>query len=440
MAKTNKPIVYPKVKTHEGAPAVRVGVELELRRTLLACMLWEKGFYESGQEVAQRLKTLIPQVKADKVAQLAIDARNKYKLRHATLFVVREMARLDSHKGYVREILPQVVQRADELAEFMALYQDGKTKQPISAQVKKGLAAAFGNFSEYQFAKYNRDGAWKLRDVMFMVHPNPEKHSRDDATGLYKRIAENSLETPDTWEVSLSRGDNKKETWERLINENKLGGLALLRNLRNMQQVGVNEDLIFKALEDMSVERILPFRFVAAARYAPQWESRLEPAMYKAIEGRAKLSGKTILLVDVSGSMDSQISDKSEMQRLDAACGLAILAREQCEKVAVYTFSGNTVQVPDRRGFALRDAIVRSQVHGGTYLGAALNSVNSEKYDRIIIFTDEQSHDSVGAPKGKGYMVNVATNRYGVGYGSWVHIDGFSEAIFDYIVETESAN
>jgi hypothetical protein len=78
-----------------------------------------------------------------------------------------------------------------------------------------------------------------------------------------------------------------------------------------------------------------------------------------------------------------------------------------------------------------------SQPHSGTYLGAALASVR-EPYDRIIVITDEQSHDRVAAPRGKGYMINVASARNGVGYGSWTHIDGFSEAVIDYIREFES--
>jgi hypothetical protein len=77
-----------------------------------------------------------------------------------------------------------------------------------------------------------------------------------------------------------------------------------------------------------------------------------------------------------------------------------------------------------------------SQRHSGTRLGAALDSIG-EPYDRIIVITDEQSHDSVGAPRGRGYIINVASARNGVGYGPWTHIDGFSEAVIDYIRELE---
>ncbi len=71
------------------------------------------------------------------------------------------------------------------------------------------------------------------------------------------------------------------------------------------------------------------------------------------------------------------------------------------------------MKVPPRRGFALRDAIVSSQPHGGTLLGEAVKEID-RKGDRLIVFTDEQSHDTVPAPKGTGYMVNVASYQHGV--------------------------
>ena len=35
----------------------------------------------------------------------------------------------------------------------------------------------------------------------------------------------------------------------------------------------------------MKTDRVLPFRFLAAARYAPQWEETLERAMFRAACG-----------------------------------------------------------------------------------------------------------------------------------------------------------
>ena len=424
------------LRTHEGAPARNVSMELQLRRSVLACLLWESQFYEDGVEIAGRIAELVPKVAVEKVAALAVEARGKMKLRHAPLLLVREMARHATHREPVAETLAQVIQRADELAEFVAIYwKDGRV--PLSAQVKKGLAAAFPKFDAYALAKYDRGGPIKLRDVLFLAHAKP----RDEAQAeVWKRLIAGELTAPDTWEVALSSGADKHEAWERLLRERKLGALALLRNLRNMREVGVDESLVLAALREMSTARVLPFRFLAAARYAPQWEEVLEQAMLKCVAGQEKLSGKTIVLVDVSGSMTAPLSQRSEMQRTDAAYGLAVLLREIGEKVEVFSFSDKLAEVPARRGFALRDAIDRSQRHNSTQLGHAVEELNREHgYDRLIVITDEQAHDSVPAPRGKGYLINVASYKNGVGYGKWTHIDGWSESVVEYIRELERA-
>jgi 60 kDa SS-A/Ro ribonucleoprotein len=425
-------------RTHVGAPARNISTELQLRRSVLACLLWESQFYEDGVEIGGRVAELVPKVAAEKVAGLAVEAREKMKLRHAPLLVVREMARHATHRGLVAETLARVIQRADELAEFVAIYwKDGRV--PLSAQVKKGLAAAFPKFDEYALSKYDRGGPVKLRDVLFLAHAKP----RDEAQAeVWKRLIAGELSTPDTWEVALSSGADKREAWERLLREQKLGALALLRNLRNMREAGVEEELVLAALGSMSTARVLPFRFLAAARYAPRWEEMLEQAMLKCVafqdNRQQKLAGKTIVLVDVSGSMTAPLSQRSEMQRTDAAYGLAVLLREIGEKVAVFSFSDKLVEVPARRGFALRNAIDASQRHNSTQLGQAVDELNRKhSCDRLIVITDEQAHDKVPAPKGKGYVINVASYKNGVGYGKWTHIDGWSESVVEYIRELE---
>jgi hypothetical protein len=417
------------IYTHEGGPARRISPELELRRSVMACLLWENTFYEDGKDIAQRIADLVPKVDPDKVAEIAIEAREKMKLRHVPLLIVREMARHSTHKHLVRKTLARILQRADEPAEFLKMYwKDGR--QPLAAQVKKGLAEAFPKFDAYQLGKYNRDAEVKLRDVLFLAHPKP---TDKDQVDTWKQLVDGTLVAPDTWEVNLSAGADKKDTFERLIKQRKLGAMALLRNLRNMYQSKVDETLVKDALDHMKVDRVLPFRFITAANHAPQWEAELEKAMFKAVEGQDKLSGKTTILVDVSGSMGARLSDRSELDTMDAACGLAILAREMSDDADLWTFSNSAKRVASRHGFALKDAIINSQPHGGTYLGEAINTVNKTQYDRLIVVTDEQAHDRVGKPNGKGYIVNVGAYQRGVGYGNWTHVDGWSEAVLNYI-------
>jgi 60 kDa SS-A/Ro ribonucleoprotein len=426
--------------THEGARGRRFTPEMELKRSLMNCLLWEDQFYEDGVTIAERIKALVPKVPPARVAALAVEAREVMKLRHAPLLVVREMARHEKHRALVAETLAQVIQRPDEMTELLAIYwadalgpMQQRKRQPVSAQIKKGLARALTKFDAYQLAKYDRDGAVRIKDVLFLVHAKPKDKDQEK---VWKQLVDGELPSPDTWEVSLSSGKNKRETFERLMEDKKLGGLALLRNLRLMQKAEVPRSTIADAIEAMRTEKILPYRFITAARYAPDFEPELEAAMLRSIKGHARLSGRTRLLIDVSGSMFAPLSAQSDMTRAEAACGLAILAREVCDEVEIFTFSQDVVKVPPRRGFALRDAIIGSQPHGSTFLGKAVSEID-RKGDRLIVFTDEQSHDKVPDPTARGTMVNVASYQHGVGHGAWTRVDGFSEAVIAWIAASE---
>ena len=476
MSKTNKPAKSQPVFNHEGARVQSISPYLQLKRTVLATMLWESGFYESGEEIAARISNLIPQVAPEKVASLAIQARNDQHLRHVPLFVAREMARHDKHKGLVSSVLDEIIQRPDELTEFLSIYwKTNGGKKTLSAQVKKGLARAFGKFNEYSLAKYNQQNEVKLRDVLFLTHAKPSDISgagkkapelvkkagnqvtysrgevRRHAKSVFTKLVNDTLETPDTWEVAISACKNEQEKrieWTRLITEGKLGGLAFLRNLRNMEQCGVSRDVIRKAFTSVNFSRVLPFRFISAAKYAPHFEPELEQAMFRGCADLPKLKGKTALIIDTSPSMfGAPVSVKSEIDRFEAAAALSMLVREICEDVSVFAFNKHSYVVPPRRGFALKDALAKTQ-DSYSRGGLAVKQANDEGYDRIIVLTDGEWHvmdggtgkaqDVSPAPlTDKAYMINVANTQYGVGYGKWTSIDGWSESVIDYIREFE---
>ena len=269
----------PKNFTHEGAVAKNINAKQELRRTVMSCLLWENSFYESGVDIASRIANLVPRVSGKDAMEIAIECRSSMKLRHTPLYIARLMAQNAHQREYVATTLFGIIQRADELSEFLSLYwKDGRV--PIAKQVKKGLAQAFTKFNEYALAKYNRDGAIKLRDVLFLVHAKPKD---EEQAALWKRLVNDELKTPDTWEVELSASSDKKASWTRLLSENKLGALALLRNLRNMKNAGVDDRLIRDALRNINPERVLPFRFISAARHAPSFEAELEDGMFKCL-------------------------------------------------------------------------------------------------------------------------------------------------------------
>lgn len=431
----NQPAKFTET-THEGGPAWPVNVKQALRRSVLSCLLFEKEFYEDGEDIARRIENLVGQSKPEDVATLALEARSVFNLRHVPLLLMARLAQIGKLKA---ADLTAVIQRADEPGEFLSIFWRG-LKAPIPSQVKRGLASAFAKFDEYQLAKYDRDSKIKLRDVMRLVHPNPDGAER---SALYKGVIDRSLPPPSTWEVAISAvgkdSAKRKAIWEGLLTERKLGYLALLRNLRNMVGDGVDKQMISVALlERKGAHRVLPFRYIAAARAVPQLEPVIDQALLASIADAKSLPGSTVVLVDVSGSMEEKLSAKSDLTRVDAAAALASII--PAENLEVFTFSDQLVACPPRKGMAGVDSIIHSQPHSGTRLGEAVSWINSNitSLDRLIVITDEQTSDYVPQPMAtRSYLINVASARNGVGYGRWTHIDGFSESVIRFIAESE---
>lgn len=432
-------------RTYEGAPAIPPKNPLaELRRAVASCLLWEDQFYEDGVAIGDRIANLVAHADPADVAALAIEARTQMKLRHAPLWLLAGLAK--AGKGADADTYAATINRADEMGELISMHwKDGK--RPLPAAMKRGIAKAFGKFDAYRLAKYNRKVAVTLKDVLRLVHPKP---ANDEQAALWKSVVDGTLATPDTWEVALSGGADKKETFERLLREGQLGYLALLRNLRNMAEAGVDRALVREAiLARKGAHNVLPFRYVAAARAAPQFEPALDEALCATIEGLSVLPGVTAVLVDVSGSMNDPLSARSDLTRRDAASTLASIIPGD---IRLFSFADLVVEVPPRRGMAGIDAIARSQPTGGTRLFDAVAAVNAQvPYERLIVVTDEQATDpsrfgywirgnvsTMPNPKGKGYIINVAAYQNGVGYGPWVHIDGFSENVLRFIAEHEA--
>lgn len=438
-----------------GALAARQSNIALLRRAVLANLLWEDVAYMDGESVADEIKRLIPLCSAIDVYNLAIEARVKQKLRHTPLFLAVEMCKYPEHKMFVKDLLPQIITRADMLTDFLAIYwKDGK--KPICNQAKKGLAGAFHNFNEYKLAKYDRDAAIKLRDVLFLVHAKPKNQYE---TELFNKVANRTLTPPETWEVLLSRGDDKKKTWTKLITEKKIGGLAMLRNIANMQKASVEKKVIQEGLSNLKSSMLLPLDFWKAARMNPSFDRDIEDAMLEAYKNLPKLPGKTLFIVDVSGSMGYVTSGNSQFSRMDQACAMAILASNQCEDFELVVTAGNDdsrIQASEwikypKKGFDLAYQITgtkRKIGGGGIFTRQCLEwckkTFKDKKFDRIIIFSDSQDCDypdkRIPKPFGKhNYIVDISAHTRGVNYkGVWdAEISGWSESFITFIAALE---
>lgn len=449
----------------------------KLQRSAINCLLWEDTFYEDGVSIADRIKEYMGQVTPEQARSVLKEAKVDNKLRHMPLFLLVNMAK----NGYLTaEDVANTITRVDDMSELLSLYwstdwKDStghivKNKHTVPKSIVKGIQKALPKFDEYQLAKYRGDRYdVSLKTVIKMTHPKPENAEME---ALWGRAINGNLATPDTWEVGLTNchtPDEKKEFWTRMLTEktekgfNKLGALALIRNLRNMQSVKVDEDNIRSAISSANMSKILPFQLVTAARYAPQLEDVLETKLLESIESMEKLEGDTVVLLDTSGSMRSPLSNKSETTCQDVAAAMGAIIRGVCNKSIIYTFQEQTQVVPSgRKGFALIDCVRRAPSGGTSVIDCTNDAIrfykesHNGKYPaRVIIVTDEQTNSDGSGRSWRngttvkldslpsscnGYIINVGTYENGVGYNNscnYVHINGWSENVLKYISSYE---
>lgn len=459
MATINKkPTAFSEIRLAGGAglKSAKQDAEGQLRRCVMACLLWEDSAYVDGISNVDSIKELIPQVPAEKVAEIAVQARKEQKLRHVPLLICREMLKYPEHKKLARKTLEEVITRPDQMTEFLSIYwSDNDGKNTLANQVKLALGTCLKKFNEYQLAKWNRNKTVKLKTVLKLCRPKPDNAEQE---ALWSRLLKNELATPDTWEVGLSAAktpEEKKLVWENLISENKLGAKAFLMNLRNMLNVNVDDSKIRQGLLSMNTEMLLPLDFVKASQFAPQFLKEIEQAMFRCAANFPKIKGKSIFVVDVSGSMGCSIASKSAYNRLDVAASIALLATEMCEDVTIYATAGSdgrrvhaTEKIENARGFDLINQIkskARTLGGGGIFTRQCLEHISKEvdSVDRIIVFSDSQDCDIVDkVPKPFGqynYIVDVSNHRNGINYkGVWTaEISGWSESFLTYISHLE---
>ena len=459
-----------KTINNEGATAYPMNDKEKPVTQVLTSFFNENKFYgDNSQDILNTVRNVI-KTEAKFVANLCIYARNEMHLRTISHVLVSELAKSTEGKEYVRKTLNKIIERPDDMTEVLAYYLNTYGK-PIPNSVKKGLADSFGKFDEYQLAKYNRKNTIKLKDILCLAHPKAKDERQSD---LWKRLLEDRLETPVTWEKELSTKGNTKETWERLIEENRLGYMAMLRNLRNIIKSGAsNLNKVYEYLTDE--ERVLknkqlPFRYYSAYKTLKNegiGTSKIYDALETAIKISTKnidrLTGKTLIAADVSGSMNFPISRKSDLTCAEVAVLMLSIANYICEETITKTFDNYlyTCNLATQNGIIANANSIKVN-GGGTDITLPLRYLLDRKIfvDRIIILSDNEINReysyNTGYSRSSTCQALVEEYKKRINPDVWVHaidmqgygtqqfkgknvniIAGWSERVFDFISSVE---
>lgn len=429
---------------HAGEKAFVLTPQLELYTAVATAGLNDQ-FYEKASEKMQRIRELIAKNDPLFVAKLAIYAREQMYLRSIPLVLAVELAKQQSGNDVVGKLANRVVQRADEITELLAYYAvandrtEVKKLNKLSKQLQKGLAAAFNKFDEYQFAKYNRNAAIKLKDALFLVHPKAKDEAQQT---LFDKIVKDELQVPYTWETELSAlGQQKYDTvelkkaavkakWEELILSNKVGYMATMRNLRNILEAEVSREALEKVTTYISNEKAvanskqLPFRFLAAYREMKAVNNGrvgkvLDALEQAVIHSAANIAGydndtEVVIAADVSGSMQQPISAKSKVLNYDIGLILAMLLKNRCANAITGMF-GDTwkvINVPNKQILANVQEFYRREGEVGYSTNGYLvirNLVKRNKVvDKVMLFTDCRLWNS----NASGETINMVWKQY----------------------------
>ena len=436
----------PDTRTYEGGAGFTRDPKGELFMLAVTNMVGEKTFYESGRDRDERFEALIRQVALedpDWIARFVPFLRNEMNMRSASIVMAAELVHqkltqpVPASTVRNRDVIASAIVRADEPAEMLGYWMSRFGKH-LPQPVKRGVAdAVLRLYSERNVVKWDGEGKpIRFADVIELVHPDPKapwqsalfkylldkRHGRGTADGeILTRLAEyekalalsgdafREAFTADfvrdaelTWETASSRyGKLDARFWEAMIPN--MGIFAIVRNLRNFDQAGINDESIaaVKAKlvdpEVISKSRMFPIRFLGAwaATNSMRWGEPLETALNLSLANVPQLKGNTLVLVDISGSMtQARLSDKSELTREAGAAVFGAALALRAEKADLVAFETDSRQVHFSRGEAILRLVeqIKRKPHeqGGTN---TLQAVDRwfKGHDRIIIVTDEQA-------------------------------------------------
>ncbi|KOU36792.1 TROVE domain-containing protein [Streptomyces sp. WM6378] len=449
-ARTTSPVASTgaTAHTHESGPGHLRDARSELFLLAVANFVSQQTFYETGEARDDRFAALVRKLAvedAEWTAGLLGWLRGEGGMRTASIVGAAEYvkARLDAGAATGpsnRQVVASVLLRPDEPGELLG-YWTSMYGRNVPKPVKRGIADAVRRlYSGKSLLKYDTASkGYRFGDILNLVHaaPDPAKpwqgelfryaldrrHNPDTAVppagdrvlAAHRELMALPVEerravvlAPDgaerlaaaglTWEALAGwlQGPMDKEAWEAVIPS--MGPMALVRNLRNFDEAGVSDEVAAEVgakISDPEVvakSRQFPFRYLAAYQHAPslRWSYPLEKALGHSLANVPALGGRTLILVDRSGSMWSPLSDRSKLNRADAAAIFGTALALRAADADLVEFGTDSARVKYRAGESVLKILERFGDLGGTNTAEAVRK-HYRRHDRVLIVTDEQA-------------------------------------------------
>ncbi|MFI6010656.1 TROVE domain-containing protein [Streptomyces sp. NPDC051243] len=494
------------LRTYEGGRGHERDARSELFLLSVANFVSQQTFYEAGTDRDARFARLVGDLAVtdpEWTAGLLGWLRGEGNRRTAAVVGAAEYVHARLEAGAAdgpanRQVVDSVLQRPDEPGELLA-YWTATYGRNVPKPVKRGIADAVRRlYSGKSLLKYDTASkGYRFGDILNLVHaaPDPAKpwqgdlfryaldrrHNPDTAVppasdrtlvahrelmalpvGQRRAVvrseggAERLAAAGMTWEALAGwlQGPMDKAAWEAVIPS--MGSMALIRNLRNFDEAGVSDEVAARVAArisdpaEVARSRQFPFRYLAAYRHAPslRWAYPLEQALGHSLANVPALPGRTLILVDRSGSMWARLSDRSQLNRADAAAIFGTALALRAKDADLVEFGTTSRRLSFGKGESVLRILGRFGDLGGTDTTSAIRA-HYRGQDRVLIVTDEQyAYSHHGDPTEQVpadvpvYTWNLAGYRAGhgpSGKGNRHTFGGLSDAAFRMVPLLEGA-
>lgn len=394
MSKFNEKIKPARESSYEGGENYKKDV-LEDWMNFLFSSKMDNAFYESADTQQARFIELtnlvIDKYGAEFAGKCAMFTRNDLGMR-STAQLVAAMLNGQSFERK-RDFYKAFCHRPDDMSEIFAAVDMLGGKR--SHAMIRGFADYMSGLSEYSVMKYQMKGKrYNMYDLINIIHPK-------NGNGVIDDYMNGKLEAADTWEVNISTG---QDNWKNMVEGNRLGYLALIRNLNNILDEDVDDEwvkrnLVDQLINEVSIKKslVFPYQIYTAYRNLKVQSfaviTALDTAFRIACGNMPKMDGNSVIMLDVSGSMDDCYGDKSSLtiKEVGACYAAALYINGNCDfikfgnraKSATFKKACGPFQV-------IREMCDNDNCGYGTDIAPAFGLINDKKYDRIFVVSDMQ--------------------------------------------------
>ena len=392
MSKFNEKIKPARELSYEGGENYKKDV-LEDWMNFLFSSKMDNSFYEGSREQQARFMELtnlvIDKYGAEFAGKCAMFTRNDLGMRSTAQFVAAMLNGQSFERK--RDFYKAFCHRPDDMSEIFAAVDMLGGKR--SHSMVRGFADYMSGLSEYNIMKYQMKGKrYNMYDLINIIHP------KSDVIDDYMN---GKLENADTWEVNISTG---QDSWKNMVEGNRLGYLALVRNLNNIlaedvDDAWIKQHLVDQLINEVSIKKslIFPYQIYTAYRNLKVQNfaviTALDTAFRIACGNMPKLEGNSVIMLDVSGSMDDRYGDKSSLtiKEVGACYAAALYINGNCDfikfgnraKSATFKKACGPFQV-------IREMCDNEKCGCGTDIVPAFKLITGKKYARIFVVSDMQ--------------------------------------------------